>query len=423
MKNINSIPQSIPEAQTKKKYYDEQKIPYLYLGQGLIFTPPISAEKDFHSFLRTQSLSPESFPLEPVYKKINTEHEVWYSPEFEKTTQQYKPKNQKNAFGTYQYDISKNTIHTLFNIPENNISAFQCDNLIMALESCFLHFYAMAQKKFDAIALPQKYKYSGYIDFYKKIKALQISNPSLEIIEIPEVDENGNQDIKEIQRIFSSHDTKNILWIDQEYNNNASGYDRNSSLNQEILETVRQNPHVIYFGDIAYKGLKESLFEPYPLVKKIHEAEIFSYFYCSFSKITNYRDTPSYKNILWASTQANQSQTAFSTIGRQMGIGCSSDGAEIVNRVLKNPIFQKEIQTLNLYLQYIKTTVYNEINDPEIKKCFAPHTSGIFRVLPISCIEKINSSTPSIITVGQRINIWPLGDPQKRQIFIQALQE
>ena len=428
---IDTVPLSIPESHMKKKLLELQNVSHIYLGQGLIFTPPRSADKDFSAFLQTKNIDKNVYSLEFLRKNNNKENEVYCSARMQELWSLFEEKQKKSniqneAFGSFVYEISKNTISQIFSISEKNIETFQCDNLMMALETVFLSV-EKTHGKITTIFLPQKYQYSGYSDFFAKINAL---GSQCKIMYIPEVKNSGVQDLEKIsERVkYAEKKSEICLFIDQEHNNNASGYDRNIQQNEDLFTIFsKYKKSCIYFGDIAYKGLKESFLEPYDFVQKCSERNIHAYFYCSFSKLTNYRSSPSFKNILFV-TQSDalsvqKLKKVLQKIGRSMGIGTSSQSSEFMNLLIKDEIFLKEVEILRLYLAYIKERIFQDLQNTSVQKYFNENTFGIFRCLPVDIIKKINSGKKQVVTVGERINIWPLGDPEKRKIFIELCSQ
>lgn len=426
----DTLPLSIPESQVKKQLLESKNISHIYLGQGLMFVPPRSADTYFNNFLENKGLSPDTYSLDFLRRNNNKENEVYCSARMLELWTFFEKENSKNEpFGTFIRTISTNTISQIFSLSEKNIQTFQCDNLMMALETLFLSV-EKTHGKITKILLPQKYLYSGYSDFFNKIKAL---GSQCEIIYIPEVKHSGFQDIEKIKNILEniqksdkSNTSKEIcVFIDQEHNNNASGYDRNAKQNNELLQLISEYKNsCIYFGDIAYKGLKESFLEPYNFVQKCEKNNIHAYFYCSFSKLTNYRSAPSFKNILFTTKSLDFSipklTEIFNTIGRSMGIGTSSQSAEFINILIQDAQFLKEIEILRLYLAYTRESVFQALKNTDIQAYFNENTFGIFRSLPLEIVKKLNTGNSQVVTVGERINIWPLGDPSKRKIFLES---
>lgn len=418
--NQSFFPQTIPESKDKQAFLQNAHIPHLYLGQGLIFTPPETADIPFQHFLKKKGLPSHLHDLSILRKMGNQENEVYYSPTCKKIIlEQSLETPQHEAFGTFIFPESQKIIEKLFSIRAEDCSTFQCDNLMMALEAVVLSVTHSQKKNITHLILPEQYTYSGYKDFFNKYTGF---STTLQVITIPSVQADGSQNIQKIEEVLEKIKKKDGrgLFIDQEYNNNASGYDRHEQLNDSLLQVLKQySQYCVYFGDIAYKGLKETLYEPYPLLSRIHAAkEIESYFYCSFSKITNYRSSPSFKNILFST----QKQSAvFHKISRSMGIGGSSQGVKLMYKLIESEEFQKEVETLRMYLWYITETMREKTKSTDIHHCFSESSSGIFRCLPESIAKKINAGQKQIVTVGERINIWPLGDPTKQDFFLSCL--
>lgn len=420
----NTVPCSIPESIQKKEFLEKEKIPFIYLGQGLIFTPPKSADKDFGDFLKSLNISSGKYSLDTLRKGKNKENSVYCSARLDELWRIYEEDNKENeGFGSFLHYISKNLVSEIFSLERSNIETFQCDSLMMALETTFLSI-EKTHGKIDYLVLPSKYQYSGYNDFFSKLKSL---GSSCEIVFIPEIKNDGTQNLEAIEKIFEKIKINKelALFVDQEHNNNASGYDRSSDLNNKLLSIFsKYSENVIYFGDIAYKGLKEKLFSPYNFIKKLEQEKIYSYFYISFSKLTNYRFRPNFKNILFA-LQSNKFYSSkinniFSQIGRSMGIGTSGRNSEFMYKLIHDGIFIKEVETLRLYLSYIKFSLQTSFKNTDLEKYFSEKTFGIFRCLPKEIITKLNSGDLQVITVGERINIWPLGCPKLRKTFVEA---
>ena len=103
-----------------------------------------------------------------------------------------------------------------------------------------------------------------------------------------------------------------------------------------------------------------------------------------------------------------------------MGIGTSSQSAEFINILIQDAQFLKEIEILRLYLAYTRESVFQALKNTDIQTYFDENTFGIFRSLPLEIVKKLNTGNSQVVTVGERINIWPLGDPSKRKIFLES---
>ncbi len=418
--DINQVPSSIPEAQAKKALLEEKNIPYVYLGQGLIFVPRSSAEKDYNAYLRSQGIDSNEFPLAGiqqngeaggVYNSARVE-EIWY--DMNNTSG---PVRASEGFGKVIYDeISGPTIERLFGLNQNEIATMQANNLqdgLNKIRSIVTHLSDDGQYP-SRVILPEKYKYSGHTDFVKDAKLV---GGDIDILEIPEIQADGNQDIQAMRRKFEEvkNDGRIAILIDQEMNNNASGYDRDPSQNRGLASLLKKFEGIIFYvGDIAYKGMKEDILEPYPLMQELANQDVTAFYYFSPTKLTCYRKEPSYKSIVFATPgeAANTEKLRGAFLKSQRapgGIGCTNQGAVLMNKLSQDPEFQKEVRTLRLYLKYTLDSI-------------GSNTNGIFRCLDTETIAKLNAGDPQAITVGPRENVWPLGDPALREIYKKALE-
>ena len=284
----------------------------------------------------------------------------------------------------------------------------------------------MNGKTINNIILPKKYQYSGHTDFVQSSKDIGLD---IKIETIPEIDINGAQDIDGVRKTFEK--IKSEWWlglmIDQEHNNNASGFDRDGSYNQELVKLLQEfKDTIVYFWDNAYKGLKEDILEPYPLMELLVNQWITAFHYTSFSKIGNYRWTPGFKNIL-AATPGDLANTeslrgVFNKIQRPEWIWATADGAILMRELVDNEDFQSEVRVLNKYLKYIRAELKQWLDWTWLEDLFSEKTNGIFRCMPPNITTILNSGNKQATTVWDRINIWPLGDPKNRKIFLDALK-
>ena len=67
--NINDIPWGIPASKEKQALLNKEKIENIYLGQGLMFVPPVEAERDYNKYLIWQQLEPSDYPLDLIRAK------------------------------------------------------------------------------------------------------------------------------------------------------------------------------------------------------------------------------------------------------------------------------------------------------------------------------------------------------------------
>jgi aspartate/tyrosine/aromatic aminotransferase len=198
---------------------------------------------------------------------------------------------------------------------------------------------------------------------------------------------------------------------------------------------------VIYFGDNAYKWLKEDIVEWYDFMKQLINDGVMAFHYTSFSKIGNYRWTPGYQNILaatpWERSNTGELRTiladiqktdtkellaGLTSIQRADGIWATADGAILMRKLIDNKDFQQEVRVLNQYLKYTRDTLKKELEWTQLEPYFSEKTNGIFRCVPSEVTKILNSWKKQAITVGDRINIWPLGDPKNREFFLEALK-
>ena len=429
--NINDIPWGIPASKEKQALLNKEKIENIYLGQGLMFVPPVEAERDYNKYLIWQQLEPSDYPLDLIRAKWKagdfynsaTLDTVWNEIQKEQFSKGFRT---PEAFGDFIKKQSNETFEKLYQIDANEVATMQVDNLMQALRSVQkIVPNLMNGRTIDNVILPKKYKYSGHTDFVQSSKDIGLD---IKIAEIPEIGIDGSQDIEGIRQTFEQVRDEGWLgiMIDQEHNNNASGFDRDEAYNHELASLLHEfKDSIIYFGDNAYKGLKEDILEPYPLMQLLVYKGITAFHYTSFSKIGNYRWTPSFKNIL-ASTPGDLAHTeklrwAFNKIQRSEWIWATADGA-ILMRELDNSIdFQWEVRVLNQYLKYIRQGLEEWLQGTGLEALFGKWTNGIFRCVPPEVTKKLNSGKKQAITVWDRINIWPLGDPETRKFFLESL--
>ena len=427
----DTTPTNIPESNAKRTLLKKTKTGHIHLGQGLIFVAPQTATNDFNAFLSKADLDPDVISLERI-QPTDLGGAVYNSPQLNQTWERQvsneflSGQRVPEDFGSFVRAQSRKTIEKLFQIDPENIATMQVDNLMQALRSVQKIIpKLMAGRYASRIILPQKYKYSGHTDFATSCKE---TGGDMEVVDIPEIQIDGSQDLKTLKDTFQSLKNEGAvaLFIDQEHNNNASGFDRDPKLNEPLALLLKEfSDTVVYFGDNAYKGLKESLLEPYPLMQCLIENEVTAFHYTSFSKIGNYRGTPSYKNILTATpgTLADKDmlESSITKIQRPEGIGATADGAILMRHLVDNPEFKAEVRALNLYLQYIRSSLHEALKGTDLANLFSKNTNGIFRCLPPEITAQINSGNEQIVTVGDRINIWPLGDPKTRDFFVKLL--
>jgi aspartate/tyrosine/aromatic aminotransferase len=432
--DINTIPASIPASRDKEKLLQEQGIESLYLGQGLMFVPSSSSNKPYNEYLKSNGFDPAEFPLEIIQKKIE-QGAVYTSPRADEILQEISQEKFAEtyvpsvAFDNFIKEKSSNTFETLFKISQEKITTFQVDNLATALSALQKIIPKLYGKPVTQIMLPAKYKYSGHTDFTNSAQEIGLD---MEVVNIPAIEIDGNQDLENLKKSFEETRTagKIAIMIDQESNNNASGFDRNPKLNSKLSNLLKEYQDCIaYLGDVAYKGMKEDILEPYDLMQTLEKDKVNAFYYTSFSKLTNYRSNPSFKNFLTGVagdkfSQENLAQ-AFTGIQRAMGLGCSPEGAILANKLVKDEKFLQEVRVLNKYLQYVRDTMFSSLqknNMNNLAEIFNPQTAGIFRCVDDKTAEKLNSGNDQVITVGTRINIWPLGDPANLEKFLQALK-
>ena len=424
---LDHVPTSIPKAQEKKALLDGKNIPNVYLGQGLMFVPPESAKPDYEKYLQSQGIDPKDYPLD-ILRRAGKGGEVYNSPvaeemwnalqntDFWQTPNGLVPKRKPEAFQKVSYnEISGETIENFFGIDGNEIATMQANNLqdgLNKIRSILAHLAGDGQY-LSRVILPAKYKYSGHTDFVDDAKLV---GGDIDTLEIPEIQEDGDQDLQAMRRKFQKvkDEGRIAIVIDQEMNNNASGWDRNPKLNEEFASLLKEfEGTIFYVGDIAYKGMKEDILEPYPLMQELVKKDVSAFYYFSPTKLTCYRKPPSFKSIVFATpgdvANTKDLRTAFKKSQRAPGgIGCTNQGAVWMNQLSKNLEFHQEVRTLRLYLKYILDSIDSK-------------TNGIFRCRDMEIIQQLNSGNPQVITVGPRENIWPLGDPEIRKLYNEAL--
>lgn len=257
--------------------------------------------------------------------------------------------------------VSDQTFADLYQVDPHMVATMQMDNLMQALRSILKIVHKIKYKRVTHIILPDSYVYSGHTDFVSSFVDIGLG---LEIVRIPAVTQDGYQDMDALADICKHiKNTDGLaLLIDQEHNNNASGYDRDDSHNQVLSQMLQAySDTVIYVGDHAYKGLKERLHEPYPLMQQLIADKVLAFHYTSFSKIGNYRGTPSFKNILTGIAGSGVSVDDLSTgreqIRRSEGIGATADGAILMSQLIHDEGFVLEVEVLRLYLCYTRDTL------------------------------------------------------------------
>ena len=430
--HLNQTPGSIPESKVKRQLLESEDVPNIYLGQGLIFVPPEEAVEEYNAYLKGKDLNPAHLPLGVIQRKGNG-GDIYNSPRLDQVWDKIYREQMKTgfrtpeAFGTFIREQSRGTIQKLFQIDADEIATTQVDNLMQALGNVQAVIPKLAPTHVSRVILPQKYKYSGHTDFTSR--AIEVGT-DLEVVEVPEIQIDGTQDLGALKKAFEKIKTEGrvAIFIDQEHNNNPTGYDRDPAQNDELIKLLKEYEGVVfYFGDNAYKGLKKDVVEPYPLMQGLIDNEVTAFHYTSFTKLGNYRGTPANKNILTATpgTFANKKtlRAAFKATQRSRGIGANEDGAILMNKLVADPDFQKEIRVLNQYLQFTRDSIFKALQGSDLAPLFGPNTSGIFRCLPPEVTAKLNSGDKQVITVGDRVNIWPLGDPRNRQFFTDKVQQ
>lgn len=428
---INDIPSSIPKSREKERLLTENGTPHLYLGQGLMFVPPAGAKTAYDTFLREYDCDPACFPLDVVQAK-GEGGDVYNSPRLDavwadiQRQQLVRGLRSPEAFGTFIREQSHDTMRQLFQVDPECLATMQVDNLMQALRSVQEIIAKLVGQHVSRVILPKQYKYSGHTDFTANAKAIGID---MEVVEVPEVQIDGSQDLSGLEQAFEriKQEERIAIFIDQEHNNNASGFDRDEKYNADLSTLLKKYAGVVfYFGDDAYKGLKEDILDPYSLMQQLITDGVSAFHYTSFSKTGNYRGTPSFKNILTA-TSGNFADTkvfqgAFEKIQRPEGIGATADGAILMHRLVFDPAFLQEVRTLHRYLYYVRTRLKEGLAGTKLAELFSEKTHGIFRCMPPDVTQQLNSGREQVVTVGDRINIWPLGDPASRDFFIKLLQ-
>ena len=102
------------------------------------------------------------------------------------------------------------------------------------------------------VILPANYRYAGHEEF---IHAQQKTGGNIQMITIPEIQPDGTQDLSKMREVFEGLKQAGLvaMIIDQEMNNNGSGFDRDESLNEELASLLQDYAGtVFYVGDIAY---------------------------------------------------------------------------------------------------------------------------------------------------------------------------
>ena len=415
----------------KREQLDAAGTKSIYLGQGLIFRPPETAQADFDRYLREKGLDPTDYPLEAtqvmgqagdVYNSATLD-ETWKSIVLDQRSSGHRA---PEAFGSFVQDISSQTIATLYEIDESVVATTQVDSLMQSLECMLMLIPKLTgDQPVSGIILPEQHAYSGHNEF---VEACKTKGLGMQVMKIPEVQIDGSQDIDAMRSAFKQIKSENkiALLIDQPHNNNASGFDRDPKYNEELSVLLQEYAGVVfYFGDNAYKGLKEPLLGAYPLMQRLINDSVTAFHYTSFSKIGNYHGTPSYKSILCATSgelaDTDALQAALSGTQRGRGIGATADGAILMHELVQNPTFVTEAAVLNEYLQFVRDSIAASLVNTDLADLFGEQTSGIFRCVPAQIAAKLNSGEKQAITVGNRINLWPLGDKETRAFFISLL--
>ncbi|MFA7681862.1 MAG: hypothetical protein WCX61_02420 [Candidatus Peribacteraceae bacterium] len=431
MSALNRIPSNIPDSKEKKRELDAAGKESIYLGQGLIFRPPEAALADYNAYLIAKGLQPEDYPLKAtqvigqagdVYNSATLD-ETWESIEADQRSSGHR---KPEAFGGFAQEKSARTIANLYEIDETGIATTQVDNLMQSLECVQMAIPQLTGgQPLSRVILPQQHAYSGHKEFVAKLQTMGLD---FEALEISAVQIDGSQDIASMKEAFElvKSEGRVALLIDQPHNNNASGFDRDLKYNQAISALLKEYAGIVfYFGDNAYKGLKEPLHGAYPLMQQLINDDVMAFHNTSFSKIGNYRGTPSYKSILCATAgkiaNTNTLQVALNRTQRGRGIGATADGAILMHELVQKPGFVTEVAVLNEYLQFIRDSIAAGLAGTDLADLFGEQTSGIFRCVPPTIAQKLNSGDRQAITVENRINIWPLGVKETREFFLDLL--
>ena len=430
--HLSTIPKTIPSSRTKQALLLEQDIPHIYLGQGLIFVPPMSSREWYEAYLKTQWVDPSEYPLATIQRKW-APGEIYNSPTLDTLRQQIQQEQyidgyrRPESFGKFVQPISNQTVADLYQLDPQHITTIQTDNLMQALRSALKIIAKVKNKKVTHIILPDAYVYSGHTDFVSSFVDIGLD---LQIRHIPAVTIDGQQDMDQLEQLCTHiKNTDGLaLLIDQEHNTNASGYDRDGSQNAQMSGVLQAySEHIVYMGDNAYKGLKERLHEPYPLMQQLVADEILAFHYTSFSKIGNYRGTPSYANILaatpWSDISYDDLQSSFQQIQRSEGIGATADWALLMSQLIHDPEFVREVEVIRHYIWYTRDALRDGLAGTALENLFGQQTHGIFRCLPDPYIAHLNSGDTQVITVWSRINIRPLGDPEMRELFLEKVRD
>ena len=418
--NINYIPDNIPEAQKKEGLLQEKDIKYAYAGQGVLFIPPESAIDGYNEYLSSQNLNPKDFPLSVLMAAGSTDGDTYNSPTLDKIYEEIRRKPNEGgkranvAFQTRTYNESaRGTVEKLFDIDSTQIATIQSNDLQDSLKLIRSILAILAGKPVSRIVLPEKYTYPGYdVDFADEIIR---NNPDFEIVRIPEVQENGTQNLEAMEISFQTiKDSDRVAFVvDQPHNNNSSGYDRDPNLNEDLVKLFKKYEGVVFYvGDVAYKGLKEGLNEPYPLMQEFIKQDVNSIWCFSPSKIGNYRAEPSFMNTVFATAGSfadiKKLEEVFNKSERGAGIGVTDEGVKLMQRLATSPEFKKEVDVLSLYLAYIRNVLGKS-------EC-----SGMFFNVREEEARKMNSGHIQVITVGTRVAIGKFGDPQLIETYNQA---
>lgn len=418
--NINYIPDNIPEAQKKEGLLQEKNIEYAYAGQGVLFIPPESAIDGYNKYLSSQNLNSKDFPLSVLMAAGSADGDTYNSPTLDKIYEEIRRKSNEDgkrdnvAFQTRTYNkYARDTVGKFFDIDSTQVATIQSNDLQDSLRLIRSIMAILADKPVSRIVLPEKYTYPGYdVDFADEIIR---NNPDFEIIRIPEVQENGTQDLEAMEANFKTikESGRVAFVVDQPHNNNSSGYDRDPSLNEDLVKLFKKYEGVVFYvGDVAYKGLKEGLNEPYPLMQEFISQDVNSIWCFSPSKIGNYRAEPSFMNTVFATAgsfaNVKKLEEAFKKSERGAGIGVTDEGAKLMQKLAISPEFKKEVDVLSLYLAYIR----NALGKSEC--------SGMFFNVTEEEAIKMNSGHIQVITVGTRIAIGKFGDPQLIETYNQS---
>ena len=429
--DLDRVPGSIGDSKTKRAELKQAGITHAYLGQGLVFEPSLSAVPGFEEYLRSRDEDPGEFRLHPLMPTGDTSN-IYNSPRLDRVWQdivkgQYNGAGQRKPAGFEQFvrAQSRDTMEKLFGLPETEIESMQVDNLQQGLLGMQMLVAELHGRPATGVILPEQFRYPGYDKDFVTWENKRTNGPGLKIVSIPEVQMDGTQDLKALRQVLEQarEDGELLMLIDQEHNNNSSGFDRSIDYNEELSSILKEFSDVVFYvGDTAYKGMKLDILDPYPLQQQLLNDGVTAGHYFSPTKIGNYRGTPTHMSILTLTpgelANTERIRGAMAAIKRAMGIGATEDGAITMNALAHDAEFQGEVRTLNLYLAFVRDRLHGALQGSGIEDYFGPQTNGIFRCLPPEIIAALNSGDRQAVTVGPRINMWPLGDEELNRIFL-----